>query len=200
MSAIDFSSEAEDVPSLFPDRAAVFGYLFELQESGKTNMLGATPYLQEKFNIDASEARSFLTEYMSNYSALRAQYAPAPAAAADGASSEAPPAPKKLTAAERSAAKAAEREAKKAAKAAAKAAEPKKPRGRPRKAPAADAGAPILEAPAEPKKPRGRPRKTPDLAVLLAELTELRAQMATIQSAYAEANAKLEAVKSLLNV
>jgi hypothetical protein len=63
-------------------RKLVFSYLFELQESGKTNMMGAGPYLQEQFGMDKYEAEDYLTEYMSNYSELKAKYgepAPAPA-------------------------------------------------------------------------------------------------------------------------
>lgn len=61
-------------------RKLVFSYLFELQESGKTNMMGAGPYLQDQFGMDKYEAEDYLTEYISNYSELKAKYGePAPA-------------------------------------------------------------------------------------------------------------------------
>ena len=218
-------------PTLIPDRAAVFRYLFELQDSGATNMLGADSYLVKKFGMSAATADDFVGEYIDNYDALRAKYGPEAEAehldtmvggsgpAGWSPELEAPEpavAPAKLSAVARAtkkaeqeaarAAKKAEREAKKAAAAAA----PKKPRGRPRKEPAATGsnaagpGGPVLEEPAAAagaaatRKPRGRPRKTPKLETLLAELTEVRAQLSSIQAAYSATQAKLDAVKTLL--
>lgn len=41
-----------------------FEYLDELRESGETNMLGATPYLQDEFDIDKQKARTVLQEWI----------------------------------------------------------------------------------------------------------------------------------------
>ena len=37
-----------------------FDYLVELQQSGETNMLGAAPYLEDKFWLEPSEAKEVL--------------------------------------------------------------------------------------------------------------------------------------------
>ena len=42
-------------------------YLEWLRRSGITNMFGATPYLQEAFNLSRSQAKSILLEWMQNY-------------------------------------------------------------------------------------------------------------------------------------
>lgn len=42
-------------------------YLEELRESGITNMFGATPYLQEHFNLEKKQAREILSNWMQNY-------------------------------------------------------------------------------------------------------------------------------------
>lgn len=41
-----------------------FLFLNQLRYSGKTNMFGATPYLQEEFGLERTEARDILTEWM----------------------------------------------------------------------------------------------------------------------------------------
>lgn len=41
-----------------------FVFLNNLRESGVTNMFGATPYLQDEFSLDRTEARDILTEWM----------------------------------------------------------------------------------------------------------------------------------------
>lgn len=41
-----------------------FLFLNQLRYSGETNMFGATPYLQEEFDISRTEARDILTEWM----------------------------------------------------------------------------------------------------------------------------------------
>lgn len=45
----------------------VFLYLDELRESGKTNMYGACPYIQEVFQISKSEATKLLAEWMNTF-------------------------------------------------------------------------------------------------------------------------------------
>ena len=45
----------------------VLNFLNRLRDSGKTNMLGATPYLISEFGFDKREARGFLTLWMDNF-------------------------------------------------------------------------------------------------------------------------------------
>lgn len=47
-----------------------FQYLFELQESGRTNMFGAAPYLQKAYGLDKTEAKNVLLEWMENYETI----------------------------------------------------------------------------------------------------------------------------------
>lgn len=54
---------------------AVFTYLFELQESGKTNMFGAAAYIvnQPQFkDISIENAINLVKKWMDNYDALKA--------------------------------------------------------------------------------------------------------------------------------
>jgi hypothetical protein len=46
----------------------VFDYLDDLRESGVTNMFGAGPYLEKAFDLNKSEARFLLTEWMRTFS------------------------------------------------------------------------------------------------------------------------------------
>ena len=41
-----------------------FDFLDDLRESGRTNMFGAAPYLQEHFGISELEAKSVLLKYI----------------------------------------------------------------------------------------------------------------------------------------
>ena len=43
----------------------VFKYLDKLRESGIINMFGAVPFLQAEFGFGRSEARNYLTDWMS---------------------------------------------------------------------------------------------------------------------------------------
>lgn len=43
-------------------------YLDELRESGITNMFGATPYLQDEFDLEQDVARSILSYWMKTFS------------------------------------------------------------------------------------------------------------------------------------
>ena len=50
----------------------VYRYLFELQESGSTNMMGAAAYIVRQFpDIPLYEAREILVHWMTNYSKIR---------------------------------------------------------------------------------------------------------------------------------
>ena len=50
-----------------------FEYLDQLRESGITNMFGASPYLQEAFDLDRYEAKDVLLEWMQTFSARHAK-------------------------------------------------------------------------------------------------------------------------------
>ena len=45
-------------------------YLNKLRKSGKVNMFGATPYLQEAFGLEKKEASVVLSEWMKNFNEL----------------------------------------------------------------------------------------------------------------------------------
>jgi hypothetical protein len=60
--------------------AKVYNFLFDLQASGVTNMLGCVPYIQEEFGMERGEAEGYREEYMSSYRELRAKYRPEPEA------------------------------------------------------------------------------------------------------------------------
>lgn len=42
-------------------------YLDELRESGITNMFGATPYLQDEFDLNRNDARTILKYWMRSF-------------------------------------------------------------------------------------------------------------------------------------
>ena len=42
-------------------------FLDNLRDSGVTNMLGATPYLIEEFNLETKEARAVLFKWMDTF-------------------------------------------------------------------------------------------------------------------------------------
>lgn len=44
-----------------------FTFLDELRESGVTNMYGATPYLEDEFQLDKKEAKSVLIAWMKSF-------------------------------------------------------------------------------------------------------------------------------------
>ena len=44
-----------------------YRYLFQLQESGATNMFGAAPYLISKFGLERNEAKEVLLSWMDGY-------------------------------------------------------------------------------------------------------------------------------------
>ena len=52
----------------------MFQYLFDLQESGITNMFGSGPYVEREFpHLDKKEVRDVVMEWMSNYEAIHAR-------------------------------------------------------------------------------------------------------------------------------
>ena len=50
------------------DREEMFEFLDDLRESGKTNMFGATPYVQQAFGLSLSDACEVLAEWMETFS------------------------------------------------------------------------------------------------------------------------------------
>lgn len=49
------------------EKEEMFDYLDNLRECGVVNMFGATPYVQEAFDLTKSEARAILKEWMETY-------------------------------------------------------------------------------------------------------------------------------------
>jgi hypothetical protein len=45
----------------------VLEFLNILRDSGATNMFGATPYIEEEFDLDSKESKSLLTLWMANF-------------------------------------------------------------------------------------------------------------------------------------
>lgn len=78
----DEDNTVDGVPARL-DPKVVFQYLFELQNSGKTNMLGCKPYLMEEFGMTDAEAGDIRQQLVSHYSEMKAKYGkPATPAAA----------------------------------------------------------------------------------------------------------------------
>jgi hypothetical protein len=65
---------AESAPSHTEEEQEAFRYLFRLQESGRTNMLGAPAYLVRELGTDRAEAERLTGEYMANYAELQKLY------------------------------------------------------------------------------------------------------------------------------
>ena len=56
------------------EKDEMFQYLFDLQESGITNMFGSGPYVEREFpHLDKKEVRDVVMEWMSNYEAIHAR-------------------------------------------------------------------------------------------------------------------------------
>jgi len=49
------------------EKEEMFDYLDTLRETGVVNMFGATPYVQEAFDLTKQEAKAILKEWMENY-------------------------------------------------------------------------------------------------------------------------------------
>ena len=65
----------DGVPETY-DAGQVYRFLFDLQDSGRINMLACPPELQARFGMTSQESEDVLSEYMSRYSELKAKYAP----------------------------------------------------------------------------------------------------------------------------
>ena len=50
-----------------PTQEKVNKFLDSLRDSGKTNMVGATPYIQKQFNITKYDAQRFLIKWMETF-------------------------------------------------------------------------------------------------------------------------------------
>ena len=49
------------------DKQIYFDYLVALRDSGVTNMMGATQYLQRDFDLTSREARDILLEWFESF-------------------------------------------------------------------------------------------------------------------------------------
>lgn len=49
----------------------MFSFLFDLQESGLTNMWGASSYLEDQFDLERKPASKVLVFWIKNYKALK---------------------------------------------------------------------------------------------------------------------------------
>jgi len=59
------------MPEYTQKELTVFKYLFEIQESGITNMIGAIPYIRRKFNgMNDEECKALLTKWMTEWAAI----------------------------------------------------------------------------------------------------------------------------------
>ena len=67
------SREAEG-ESREAERESVFRYMFDLQKSGVTNMLGSDRYVQRHFGFPLEKAEQYLNEYLENYNGLYLKY------------------------------------------------------------------------------------------------------------------------------
>ena len=47
---------------------AIFKFLDELRQSGRTNMLGAAPFICEEFDVSTGYSRKLLVKWMENFS------------------------------------------------------------------------------------------------------------------------------------
>lgn len=56
------------------ERSKVFKYLFDLQASGRTNMMAAGSYLEQQFSFPGEKASEYAMEYLQNYRALKEKY------------------------------------------------------------------------------------------------------------------------------
>jgi hypothetical protein len=63
--------------SLEDERAHVFRFLFNLQKTGITNMLGADDYIQKRFGFTKAKSLEYSFEYIDNYDELRVVYSKA---------------------------------------------------------------------------------------------------------------------------
>ena len=52
------------------ENAEYFKYLFELQQSGRTNMFGAAAFLQSEMRLDRNKSKAILAHWMTNYDTI----------------------------------------------------------------------------------------------------------------------------------
>ena len=64
MSKLSVKEMAEEV---IKEATKVMAFCEELRLSGKTNMLGAVPYIQEEFEMESSQARNYLILYFESF-------------------------------------------------------------------------------------------------------------------------------------
>ena len=64
MSKLSIKEMAEEV---IKEASQVMAFCEELRLSGKTNMLGAVPYIQEEFGMESSQARNYLILYFESF-------------------------------------------------------------------------------------------------------------------------------------
>jgi hypothetical protein len=61
-----------------PTDAEIYNFLFDLQDSGKTNMMGCDSYLRKQFGMSQADADKHQENYINNYNDLHAKYRPTP--------------------------------------------------------------------------------------------------------------------------
>jgi len=49
------------------ERLEHYKFLVKLRNSGATNMFGASPYLQDTFDLDGQEAKTILSDWMRSF-------------------------------------------------------------------------------------------------------------------------------------
>jgi len=60
------------MPEYTQKELTVFKYLYEIQESGITNMFGAIPYIRRKFNgMDDEECKVMLSRWMTEWEEIK---------------------------------------------------------------------------------------------------------------------------------
>ena len=58
-----------EVIKITKEEKEMFDYLNDLRDSGITNMYGASPYIEEQFEIEEPKARKVLSKWMNNFNA-----------------------------------------------------------------------------------------------------------------------------------
>lgn len=56
------------------DHIKYYQYLEHLRKSGKTNMYGASLWLESEYGLDKDKARTILAEWMNNYNELNTRF------------------------------------------------------------------------------------------------------------------------------
>lgn len=63
--------DTDKLKNMYNKHSEEFKYLEELRQSNETNMFGAVPYLQNKFNLNRYEAKFILKLWMEHYSFIK---------------------------------------------------------------------------------------------------------------------------------